>query len=77
MENMARKDTDKRVSSSGLSSGNLVAVLRHRSCSYKSDDRSSGTYYPTRDSHIKQQWHYSHHGHVSRCDDCTPRSRQS
>ena len=51
--NHGRKGDRQRVSSLGLSSGNLVSVVRHRSRSYESDGRSSGTYYPIRDSHIK------------------------
>ena len=72
-----RKGDRQRVSSPGPSRGNLVSVLRHRSRSYESDDRSSGTYYPTRDSHVKRRRHHSRHSHVSRRDVRKSRSRQS
>ena len=76
-ENHGRRGDRQRGSSPGPSRGDLVSVLRHRSRSYESDDRSSGTYYPTRDSHDKRRRHHSRHGHVSRRDVRTSRSRQS
>ena len=75
--NHGRKGDRQRVSSPGPSSGNRVSVLRHRSRSSKSDDRSSGTYYPTRDSRMKRRRHHSRHGHVSRRDVRDTRSRPS
>ena len=63
MEIMAGWDTCKGFLRGAFRVATWV-LLRHRSHSSKSDDRSSGTYYPTRDSHIKRRQHHSRHGHV-------------